>query len=100
MAASTLPTVARGDLYKQLEWVLLDGHSQLLDMLLARGDNPALIAQRCERLSALIRCASIPHSPQLAKLQEKVTLNDRFTKRQDEALTCYYQYVIYLVNVC
>ena len=70
-----MPTVSRGDLYKQIEWVLLDGHSLLLDILLAKGDNPQYIAKRCEGLSALIRSTTIEHNQQLAALQQKVCIN-------------------------
>ena len=72
LASSSLPTVSRGDLYKQIEWVMLDGHSLLLDIMLARGDDPQYISKRCEALSALIRSATIEHNPQLAALQQKV----------------------------
>lgn len=75
LASSALPTVSRGDLYKQIEWVLLDGHSLLLDILLAKGDNPEYIAKRCEGLSALIRSTTIEHNQQLAALQQKVSMS-------------------------
>ena len=49
-----MPDVYRADVYQQLEWVLLDAHAILLEMLSAAGKDEELIAQRCQRLSALI----------------------------------------------
>lgn len=68
-----LPTVTRGDTYKQVEWVLLEAHSELLAILLAtHKDNKALIAQRCQRLSALIKRSTIPQNQALIDLQIQV----------------------------
>ena len=74
LASQELTSMSKGDTYKQLEWVLLEAHSNLLDILLASPEkNQALIAQRCERLSALIFHATIPQNDQLLSLQERVT---------------------------
>ncbi|KAK6180982.1 hypothetical protein SNE40_008936 [Patella caerulea] len=72
LASQVLPTLSRGDLYKQVEWVLLDSHANLLEIY-ANSSSPveALIAQRCERLSALIYNCTIPQNGQLQELQEK-----------------------------
>ena len=68
-----LPVVSRGDMYKQLEWVLLDAHANLLELLSeSQAGQEKLIVQRCERLSALIRHSTIPQNDQLLALQEKV----------------------------
>lgn len=72
LATSTLPYVGRSDLYQQLEWVILEGHSLLLDMLLAKKANPKYIVKRCEGLSAVINSCSIDRSDELVSLQYKV----------------------------
>ncbi|KAK3595487.1 hypothetical protein CHS0354_021583 [Potamilus streckersoni] len=75
LATQTLPLVSRGDLYQQLEWVILDAHSCLLDLLIA--SSPAdttrekLITQRCHWLSSRIFHSTIPSNDQLLTLQEK-----------------------------
>ena len=74
LAAQVLPTLHRGDTYKQVEWVLLEAHSELLDHLLETSkDQEAIIAQRCKRLSALIRHSTLPRTAQLTQLQQKVS---------------------------
>ena len=57
-----------------MEWVIMEAHSQLLDILLTtQKNNTALIAQRCQRLSAFIKRCTVPEgSPDLIALQEKV----------------------------
>lgn len=78
LSTTALPTIARGDLYKQMEWVVLDAHSLLLDIMLARADDPQHVVKRCQGLSAFIRCATIGENPQLAALQLKVSqLSDK-----------------------
>ena len=67
-----MPDVYRADVYQQLEWVLLDAHTVLLEMLSAAGKDEELIVQRCQRLSALIHNATIPQNAELLDLQEKV----------------------------
>ena len=74
LAALVLPTLTRGDTYQQVEWVLLEAHSQLLEILLkTQRDNKAWIAQRSLNLSALIKRSTIPQNQQLMELQIKVT---------------------------
>ena len=73
LASQMMTTVARGDTYTQVEWVLLESHSQLLNLLLAsQRHNSGLIFQRCQRLTALIKRSSIPPSKQLLTLQLQV----------------------------
>ena len=68
-----LPYISQGDAYKQLEWVLLESHSNLLDILLKDPiRNAGLIPQRCQRLSALIMNSTLPKSEDLLNLQEQV----------------------------
>jgi len=73
MASQLLPLVSRGDIYQQVEWVLLDAHSLLLQrQLTAESRDVHVIAVSCERLSALIRCVSLPGNDDLLQLQLKV----------------------------
>ncbi|XP_030854513.1 uncharacterized protein LOC580673 [Strongylocentrotus purpuratus] len=66
----TLPS--RGDTYQSMEWVLLDVHAILLEMLMEKdAGNAPWIAQRCQRLSSLVSCSTIPQSQQVLKLQEQ-----------------------------
>ncbi|KAH3850613.1 hypothetical protein DPMN_093037 [Dreissena polymorpha] len=72
LATQMLPFISRGDMYKQLEWVILDAHAQLLDILATnQTGHEKLIVQRCERLTALIFHSTIPQNDQLLALQEK-----------------------------
>ncbi|XP_025103726.1 uncharacterized protein LOC112569887 isoform X2 [Pomacea canaliculata] len=75
LASQALPTVYKADVYKQLEWVLLEAHAMLLEILSAKGENEELIAQRCHRLSALIYTTTIPQNQQLLDLQERTCQN-------------------------
>ena len=73
LASQVLPTLHRGDTYKQVEWVLLDAHTHLLDLLIQTdANNTSLIATRCARLSALIKRCTIPQNNDLLNLQQKV----------------------------
>lgn len=73
LACQVLPTICRGDTYKQIEWVLLDAHSCLLELLSKqKAGNEDLIAARCQRLSALIFNSTIPGNAKLLELQEEV----------------------------
>ena len=74
LASQVLPKISRGDLYQQVEWVIMEAHSQLLDILMkTQKTNTALIAQRCQRLSAFIKRSTVPEgSPDLMALQGKV----------------------------
>ncbi|XP_061164365.1 uncharacterized protein LOC133173398 [Saccostrea echinata] len=72
LASQVLPYIAQGDTYKQLEWVLLDSHSYLLDILFKDPvKNADLIEQRCQRLSALIMNSTLPMNEDLLNLQEQ-----------------------------
>ncbi|CAG5114699.1 unnamed protein product, partial [Candidula unifasciata] len=72
LASQVLPKICRGDLYKQVEWVLVDAHTQLLELLTQRpAGNEDLIALRCQRLSALIFSTTISGNARLLELQEK-----------------------------
>ena len=69
--------VSRGDTYQSLEWILLDCHSNLLEMLQETNPgNTSWIAQRCQQVTALIRCSSLPQSIEILQLQEKVLFNN------------------------
>ncbi|BFZ07436.1 hypothetical protein BsWGS_10476 [Bradybaena similaris] len=72
LASQVLPKICRGDLYKQVEWVLVDAHTQLLELLTQKQTgNEDLIALRCQRLSALIFNSTISGNAKLLELQEK-----------------------------
>ena len=76
LASQMLPVISRGDMYKQLEWVILDAHASLLDILsTTKEGKEKLIVQRCERLSGLIFQSTIPMNDELLALQEKVTIS-------------------------
>jgi len=78
MASRLLPVVARGDVYQQVEWVLLDAHSLLLQhRLRTQPHSVEAIAVSCERLSALMRCVSLSVTDDLLQLQLKVSLDIR-----------------------
>ncbi|XP_064623924.1 uncharacterized protein LOC135485620 [Lineus longissimus] len=72
LSSQALPTLSRGDGYQQMEWVLLDAHTLLLEQLSANPKgNEGAIKQRCERLSALVKRCTIPQNAELLSLQEK-----------------------------
>lgn len=81
--------VCRGEVTQQLEWVLLDAHFALLQCCiqqrqgtgtLGQGqcqgkpspERQALVAKRCQALTALIRLSSIAPCRELMDMQEKV----------------------------
>jgi len=73
MASQLLPVISRGDVYQQVEWVLLDAHSLLLNhRLTAESHDVNAVAVSCERVSALIRRVSLPINDHLLQLQLKV----------------------------
>ena len=74
LASQVLPNTAKGDTYKQFEWVLLESHATLLEVLMKNGGHEKLITQRCQRLSSLIQHSTLPMNEQLLSLQEKVGL--------------------------
>jgi len=56
-----------------VEWVLLESHSELLQLLLAnRKDNRKLILQRCRYLLALTHNCTIPANARLLDMQKAV----------------------------
>ncbi|XP_064602981.1 uncharacterized protein LOC135468574 [Liolophura sinensis] len=72
LSSHVLPSLCRGDVYKQIEWVLLEAHSNLLNLLATSGSaSQKLISHRCQWLSALIEHSSIPQNAELLTLQEK-----------------------------
>ncbi|KAH9515341.1 hypothetical protein Btru_014190 [Bulinus truncatus] len=71
LASQVLPKICRGDLYKQVEWVLVDAHTQLLELLVQEDVSKDFIATRCKRLSALIFHSTISGNTRLLELQEK-----------------------------
>ena len=73
VACHELPLLARGDTYMQVEWVLLESHSELLQLLLVnRKENARLIVQRCRYLSALIHNCTIPENARILDLKKQV----------------------------
>ena len=74
LASQVLPNTAKGDTYKQFEWVLLESHASLLELLMKNGEHEKLITQRCQRLSSLIQHSTLPMNEQLLTLQEKVDI--------------------------
>ena len=76
MASQLLPVISRGHVYQQVEWVLLDAHSLLLQhQLTVQPHIVDSIAVSCERLSALIRLVTLPVNDHLLQLQLKVSLD-------------------------
>ncbi|KAG7462877.1 hypothetical protein MATL_G00189370 [Megalops atlanticus] len=66
--------VCRGQVAQQLEWVLLDAHFALLQILIHQEITmkQPWIAKRCQALTALIRLTTISPCRELLDLQEKV----------------------------
>jgi len=84
MASQLLPVMSRGEVYQQVEWILLDAHSLLLQhQLSSAADDVDSIAAACERLSALIRRVSLSINDDLLLLQLKVLLTSQLL------LSCY-----------
>jgi hypothetical protein len=64
-------TIHRGEIYRQLEWVLLDAHLLMLDD--TKGDMTSIeMAERCQKLSVLSRQMTIPGEKELLLLQRQV----------------------------
>ena len=65
----------RGDTYQSMEWVLLDVHATMLEIMMEKdGGNTPWISHRCHRLSSLVTSTTIPQSQQVLKLQEQVSM--------------------------
>lgn len=79
-AQSVSQCVCRGEVSRQLEWVLLDAHFALLHRLIQQSECQAktgiekqpLVAKRCQALTALIRLTCIAPCEELLDMQEKV----------------------------
>lgn len=79
-AQSVSQCVRRGEVSRQLEWVLLDAHFALLQRLTQQSECQAktgierqfLVAKRCQALTALIRHTSITPCQELLDMQERV----------------------------
>ncbi|XP_043916075.1 uncharacterized protein LOC122792347 [Protopterus annectens] len=62
-----------GAITEQLEWVLLEAHYGLLELLMEEPKGKEhLIHKRCQALSALLRLTSIPACQELLDMQEKI----------------------------
>ncbi|XP_072532928.1 uncharacterized protein [Salminus brasiliensis] len=66
--------VGQGEVTQQLEWVLLDAHFALLQVLMQQQNviRQAWIAHRCQALGALIRLSCIAPCRELLDIQERV----------------------------
>ncbi|XP_071962692.1 uncharacterized protein [Antedon mediterranea] len=63
---------ARANTYQSMEWILLDCHSNLLNLMLTNESSKTKwIAKRCQQLSAFIRCSTLPKNQELMNLQTK-----------------------------
>lgn len=79
-AQSVSQCVCRGEVSRQLEWVLLDAHFALLQRLIQQGERQAelgmqrqsLVAKRCQALTDLIRLTYITPCQELLDMQERV----------------------------
>ena len=79
-AQSVSQCVCRGEVTRQLEWVLLDAHFALLQRLIQQGEFQAkagiekqsVVAKRCQGLTALIRLTTIAPCQELLDMQERV----------------------------
>nr|XP_009859922.1 uncharacterized protein LOC104266112 [Ciona intestinalis] len=64
----------RGPLFQQIEWLLLDAHYALLEIMISELlSDTVWIEQRCRYLSAMIRASTITRDNKLLSLQEKVS---------------------------
>ncbi|XP_007890463.1 uncharacterized protein LOC103177898 isoform X2 [Callorhinchus milii] len=63
----------RGSIFQALEWLLLESHLHLLDLLVQQPDRQERrISKRCNSLSSLIKCSSIPGTDHLLNMKRKV----------------------------
>ncbi|XP_065833174.1 uncharacterized protein [Oscarella lobularis] len=63
--------VHRATIFRQFEWVLLDAHYLMLDYN-EKNVSRSELASRCERLSVLSRCSTIPPEKELLAIQIQV----------------------------
>ncbi|KAI8486858.1 hypothetical protein Bbelb_353660 [Branchiostoma belcheri] len=85
--------VHRGEVYRQVEWMLLTSHYQLLEHLAEKqAGKEELIALRCRDLSALIRACSIPQNTELLAMQEKTCQKGVLIRPCDSSALCHLAY--------
>ncbi|XP_018517057.1 uncharacterized protein LOC108873376 [Lates calcarifer] len=95
-AQSVSQCVCRGEVSRQLEWVLLDAHFALLQRLIQQGERQAkagikrqsLVAKRCQALTALIRLTSIASCQELLDMQERACQLAVVTTPRDSHALC------------
>ncbi|KAG7511739.1 hypothetical protein JOB18_008490 [Solea senegalensis] len=95
-AQSVSQCVCRGEVSRQLEWVLLDAHFALLLSLVQQSERQAgddikrqsPVAKRCQALSALIHLTSIPPCQELLDMQEKTCQLAVVTTPRDSYALC------------
>ncbi|KAM7408369.1 hypothetical protein PAMA_002199 [Pampus argenteus] len=89
-AQSVSQCVCRGEVSRQLEWVLLDAHFALLQRLIQQSECQAksLVAKRCQALVALIHLTSIAPCQELLDMQEKVCQLAVVTTPRDSHALC------------
>ncbi|PIK36475.1 hypothetical protein BSL78_26693 [Apostichopus japonicus] len=64
--------VHRGDTYESMQWLLLDAHTNLLEMMMEEEvGNAQWISKRCRYISSIIQASIIPQSREVLDLQEK-----------------------------
>ncbi|XP_014876945.1 uncharacterized protein LOC106939152 [Poecilia latipinna] len=96
-ARSVSQFVCRSEASRQLEWVLLDAHFALLQRLIQQGeqqakaavDTQALVAKRCQALTALIRLTTISPCQELLDMQERTCQLAVITSPRDSRALCH-----------
>ncbi|XP_027863124.1 uncharacterized protein LOC114138198 isoform X3 [Xiphophorus couchianus] len=96
-AQSVSQFVCRSEASRQLEWVLLDAHFALLQKLIQQGkrqpkvdvDMQALVAKRCQALTALIRLTTISPCQELLDMQERTCQLAVITSPRDSRALCH-----------
>jgi len=80
LASQLVSAVSRGDVYQQVEWILLDAHSLLVQhQLNLHAESQQVVGTACERLSALIRRVTLPVNDDLLQLQLKVRCTSKIS---------------------
>ncbi|XP_061601139.1 uncharacterized protein LOC133463560 [Cololabis saira] len=95
-AQSLSQSVCRGEVSRQLEWVLLHAHFTLLQKMIQQGQHQSkadsrrecLVAKRCQALTALIRVTSIPPCQELLDMQERTCQLAVVTAPRDSQALC------------
>ncbi|XP_043992259.1 uncharacterized protein LOC122842444 isoform X1 [Gambusia affinis] len=96
-ARSVSQFVCHSEASRQLEWVLLDAHFALLQRLIQQGeqqaqavvDMQALVAKRCQALTALIRLTTISPCQELLDMQERTCQLAVVTSPRDSRALCH-----------